>query len=67
MVPVAGAYLFAVLDGIAAEGHSRAITIALVDLVLGQPLLYNLDYFLLWKKFVRSTLHVFFGKGLGPL
>ena len=40
MVPVAGANLFAVLDGIAAQGHSRAVAVAVLHLVAGQALLY---------------------------
>ena len=67
VVPVAGAYLLAVLDGIAAEGHSRAIAVAVVHLVFSQPLLYHLNYFLLREKFVGPTLHIFFRKGLGTL
>ena len=39
----------------------------MIDLVLGQPLLHQLHYFLLRKKLVGSALHIFFGKGLGTL
>jgi len=59
VVPVAGADLFAILYGIAAQGHSRAVAVTVVNLVFGQPLLYHLDYFRLREKFVRSALHIF--------
>ena len=39
----------------------------MIDLVLGQPLLHQLHYFLLRKELVGPALHVFFGKGLGTL
>lgn len=64
VVPVTGAYLLAVLYGIAAQGHSRAVAVTVVNLVFGQPLLYHLDYFRLREKFVRPALHIFLREGL---
>ena len=60
VVPVTGAYLLAVLYGIAAQGHSRAVAVTVVNLVFGQPLLYHLDYFRLREKFVWPALNIFF-------
>ena len=39
VMPFAGADLLAILHGIAAEGHSGAVEAAVVDEVLGEPLL----------------------------
>jgi hypothetical protein len=66
-MPVAGAYLLAVLNGIAAQGHSRTIAVSVVNLVFGQPLLNHLHHFLFREKLVGAAFHVFFGKVLGSL
>ena len=39
----------------------------MINLILGQPLLYYLHNFRFREKFVRSPLHIFLGKGLGTL
>ena len=67
VVPVTGANLLAILYGIAAQGHSRTIPIPVINLVLGQPLLYQFDNFRLREKFVWPALHVLLGKCLGTL
>ena len=67
VMAVAGANLLTILDGIAAEGHSRAVTITVIDLVLGQSLLHQLHYFLFRKEFVRSALDVLLRKRPSPL
>lgn len=67
VVAVAGADFLAILNGVAAEGHSRTIAVTVINLVFGQALLNNLDDLRLGKELVRSALNVFFGKGLGAL
>jgi hypothetical protein len=42
-MPVARADLFAILNWIATERHSRAITVAILDLVFGESMLHYLD------------------------
>ncbi|MCL0101520.1 hypothetical protein M1O29_00330 [Dehalococcoidia bacterium] len=42
VVPIAGANLLAVLHGIAAEGHSRAISVPMVNFVLSESLLHDI-------------------------
>lgn len=39
----------------------------MIDLVFGQPLLYNLYNLRFREEFVRSPFYVLFGKGLGTL
>jgi hypothetical protein len=67
VMPVAGADFLAILNGVAAQGHSRTVPVTMIDLVLGQPLLYHLHNFRFREKFVRPPLHVLFRKGLGAL
>jgi len=57
-MPVAGADLLAILHGIAAQGHSRAVTVAVFDLVLGKPALHFSYHFWFGEKLVRATFRV---------
>ena len=67
VVTLAGADLLAILDGIAAQRHSRAVSVTVLALVLGQPLLdYGYD-FALWKELVRPSLDVPFRELDGAL
>jgi hypothetical protein len=43
VVPLTGAYLLAILIRIAGEGHSRAVQVAVLGQVLGQPPLHLID------------------------
>ena len=65
VVAVARADFFAILNGVAAQGHSRAVPVTVIYLVFSQALLNYLDNFRLGKEFVGSALNVFLGKGLG--
>jgi len=67
VMPVAGAYLLTILDRIARERHSGAVPVAVLYLVLGQPILDNLDYFRVREKLVRPSLHIFLRKAPRPL
>ena len=58
VMPLAGAYLLAILHGIATEGHSGAIPVAVVLLVLAQALLHDPDDLGVRKELIRATLHV---------
>lgn len=67
VMPFAGADLLAILHGIAAEGHSRAIEVAVVHQVLGQPsldLLYDVRE---GEEAVGPPLHVALRHAPGPL
>ena len=67
VMAVAGANLLAVLNGIAAQGHSRAVAVAVLYLIFSQALLHHFDHFRLREKFVRAALDVFFREVFGPL
>jgi len=67
VVPFAGAYLLAILDGIAAQRHSRTVAVPVVSLVLGEALLYDPYHLRLREELVRSSLNVAFGEFDGPL
>jgi hypothetical protein len=67
VMPFAGADLLAILHGIAAEGHSGAIEVALVHEVLGQPPLDLLYVLPQGEETVGPSLHVALGHALGPL
>jgi hypothetical protein len=60
MMPVARADLFAILHGIAAEGHSRTVSIAVDDLVLGKALLDLRNHFRFGEKLVCAAFDVAF-------
>jgi hypothetical protein len=59
-MPVAGADLFAILNWITAERHSRAVTVALLDLVVGESLLHYLDYLWLREELVCTPGDILF-------
>ena len=63
----AGAYLLAILDGIAAQWHSGTVAVPVDALVLPQPLLYDLDNLSLREELVRPPLHVAFREIDGAL
>jgi hypothetical protein len=60
VMPVAGADLFAILNWITAERHSRAVTVALLDLVVGESLLHYLDYLWLREELVCTPGDILF-------
>jgi hypothetical protein len=62
MMPVARADLLAILHGIAAQGHSRTVAVAVLDLVFRKTALNLRDYFRLGKELVRSPLYVALGE-----
>jgi|TARA_B100000959_G_scaffold278601_1_gene337246 hypothetical protein len=59
-MPVAGANLLAILHGIAAQGHSRTVAVAVLDLVFGKPALDLCDHFRFGKELIRTPRHVAF-------
>ena len=54
VMPLAWAYLLAILHGIAAEGHSGTVPVPVQPLVLGQALLDDPDDVRLWEELVRT-------------
>ena len=65
-MPVAGAYLLAILHGIADRWHSRAVPVAILALVLGQALLDDADDLRLREKLLGASLYVSLGEAFGP-
>jgi hypothetical protein len=62
VVPVARANLLAILNWIAAQRHSRTVTVAILDLIFGEPLLNDLDHLWFREKLVRSPGDIFLGE-----
>ena len=62
VMPLAGADFLAILNGVAAQGHSGAVAITLSALVLCQPLLHDLYNLSLREELVGATGHVAFGE-----
>ena len=62
VVPITGADLLAILDGIATEGHSGTVPEAMEPLVLAQALLDLGDDFGLRKEIVRAALNILLGE-----
>ena len=58
VMPIAGADLLAILDRIAAEGHSGAVTVSVFYLILCQTDLYQLYDIGLREEPVGATLYV---------
>jgi len=58
MMPVARTDLLAILHGIAAQGHSRTVAVAVFHLVFCQAVLNFRNHFWLREKFVRSPLYI---------
>ncbi len=65
-MPVAGAYLLAILHGIADRWHSRAVPVALLALVLGQAPLDDADDLQLREKLLGASLYASLGEAFGP-
>lgn len=60
VVAVARADLLAILNWIAAQRHSRAVSIAELPFVLGETMLDNIDDVDLRKEFVLPALYILF-------
>jgi len=58
VMPLARANLLAILNEVAAQGHSRAVPIAVLLLVFAQTLLDDLHHFFHWKELVRPFLYI---------
>ena len=67
VVTVAGANLLAVLNGIATEGHSRAVAVAVLNLVLSQAFLHYLHHIGFGEELVSPSLHVLLREDDGTL
>ena len=67
MVTIAGADLLAILHGIASEGHSRTVAIAVRDLVLGEAFLDDANNVRFGEELVRTARDVTFRELNGPL
>ena len=67
VMPLAWADLLAILHGIAAEGHSGAVSIAVHSLVLAQALLDDSDHVRFGEELVRSLGHVPLRELYGPV
>ena len=67
MMPVAWADLLAILNGIAAQRHSGAVAVAVLDLILSQALLHHLNHVSLWKEHVIAFFNVLFRERLRSL
>jgi hypothetical protein len=66
-MPLARANLFAILNEVAAQGHSRAVAVAVLLLVFAQTLLDDLHHFFHWKEFVWPFLDVSLREAHGTL
>jgi hypothetical protein len=67
VMSLARANLLAVLNGIAAQGHSRAVAVTVLPFVLAQAFLYDLDRLRLWKELVRPFFYILLREPYGSL
>jgi hypothetical protein len=66
-MPFAGADLLAILNGIAAQRHSRTVSVAVNSFIFSQALLYLVDDLRFREELIWATLNVPFGKPDSPL
>ena len=64
-MPVARADLFTILNWIAAQGHSGAIAVAVLDLIFGESLLHYLDHVRFRKELIGPPCDILFRELFG--